>query len=186
MKKLTRNTATLCAVLVSSCLLLGSCSKAPTEASSGYAILDNEYVDYTFEYPEDWNTVENSGMVMVKAKKDNVSISCTTFDVKTETVESYWYGDGTEENKGFFDYFKTTLGGTVEVISEEETSLGKEQAPALSVTYTATMGDSEYMLTQIVGIYNGDAYTLTYTAKPDTHDTYKGALTHALSTFNFG
>ena len=48
------------------------------------------------------------------------------------------------------------------------------------------MGDSEYKLTQIVGIYNGDAYTLTYTAKPDTHDTYKGALTHALSTFNFG
>lgn len=175
----------VCAVLASSCLLLGSCSQKPTEASSGYEILDNEYVDYTFEYPLDWDIVENSGMVMVKAPKDNVTISCTTFDVGTDTVENYWYGDGTQEDKGFFEYLKSTLGGTVTVISEDETSLGEEQAPAISVTYSAEIDGTQYCLTQVVGIYNGDAYTLTYTAKPDTHSTYKGALTHALSTFRF-
>ena len=32
---------------------------------------------------------------------------------------------------------------------------------------------------------NGTAYTLTYTAKPETHDTYKAALTHAVTSFKF-
>lgn len=186
MKSMKRSVkASIC--LISCCLILGSCSQKPTEAAAGYILTDNQYVDYSFEYPDDWKVIDNTGMIMVKTEKDNVSISCTTFDIEDPqvVVDTYWYGDGTEGSTGYFDYLKSTLGGTVNVISDEEITLGDQQVPARQVTYTAEVAGVTYQFTQVVAIQTGAAYTLTYTAKPETHDTYKGALTHAISSFKF-
>ncbi len=164
-------------VAIASCVLLASCSKAPTEAQAGYEITENDYVDYTFEYPEDWELIRNDGMIAVKAPEGSVTISSTSFepDDPTMLAQEYW--------EGYFESFKETFGGTVSVITEEETKLG--DAAAKYVTYTATVVGSDYQFTQVTAIRNGTAYTLTYTATPDTHESYLPALTHAVTSFKF-
>lgn len=164
-------------VALASLTLLTSCSKAPTGAQAGYAIAGNDYVDYTFEYPEDWEIIRSDGMIAVKAPEGNVTVTCTSFepDDPTMLAQEYW--------EGYFESFKETFGGTVSVITEEETKL--DDAAAKYVTYTATVVGADYQFTQVTAIRNATAYTLTYTATPETHETYLPALTHAVTSFKF-
>ncbi len=170
-----KKTVKIAAVVISSCLFFTSCSKEPTEAAAGYAIAGNDYVDYTFEYPEEWEVVRSDGMIAVKPESENITLTCTSFEPDDPTMLAQEYWDG------YFSAFKDTFGGTVEIIKEEQTSLGG--AAAKYVTYTADIVGETYQFTQVCAIMNATAYTLTYTATPETHDTYISALTHAVTSF---
>ncbi len=161
-----------CAALLTACE-----STDPTAASPDFALAGNEFVNYTFEYPDLWEVVRNDGMIAVKEPEDNVSISCTTFepDDPTMAVLEYW--------NGYLDSFRDAFGGTVEVLSVEEIKL--DDVPAMLVTYSADAAGDPYRFTQCIGIRSGTAYTLTYTATPEVCDTYMSAMTHAVSTFRF-
>lgn len=195
-----KNTAKLCAIAVLSVGLLCSCSEAPNNGSSeNYAIAqveisdtkttDNEYVGYTFEYPKSWTILRNDGMISVQSAEDNpeerVTISCTTFDQYDATipVSIYWDGDGTEENPGYYKQMQKTIGGDFKEISRKELKLGNTGAPALLVTYSAQIVDKTYMFSQVVSIVGGSVYTFTYTALPDSFETWEPALTHAVTSF---
>lgn len=194
-----KNTAKLCAVTVVSLCLLCSCSKAPNNGTSqNYSVAqgtlenvtatENEYVDYTFEYPGDWTIIRNDGMIAVQSSEekvsDRVSISCTTFSVDPNlTVLEYWDGDGTEEKIGYYAKMKETIGGDFKEISRTELELGNTGAPALMVTYSATTVDMTYQFSQVVSIISGDVYTFTYTALPERFEEWKPAFTHAVASF---
>lgn len=174
-KEKMKATVKIAAVVLASCLLFSSCSKQPTEAAAGYAIAGNDYVDYTFEYPEKWVIDRNDGMIAVKPENESISISCTSFvpDDPTVLAQEYW--------DSYFTSFKETFGEKVEILKEEETKLGG--AAAKYVTYTAEIVGETYQFTQVCAMMNGTAYTLTYTATPETHDANLGALTHAVTSF---
>ena len=195
-----KNSAKICAVIVLSAAVLCSCSKAPNEGSSeNYAIArvqvsetnttENDYVGYTFEYPKSWTVLRNDGMISVQSSEDNplerVTISCTTFDQYDTTipVSVYWDGDGTEENPGYYKQMQNTIGGDFKEISRKELKLGNTEAPALLVTYSAQIVDQTYMFSQVVSIVEGSVYTFTYTALPDSFETWSSALTHAVTSF---
>lgn len=172
-----KKTAKITILLVCSCLLLSSCGEKYTEASSGYSITENQFVDYTFEYPEDWEVVRNDGMIAIKPENADVSLSCTIFepDDPSMLVNEYW--------DGYFRTYKETFGDKVEVVSEEETVL--HDVPAKDITYKSEIVGENFTFNQIVAVRNGTVYTLTYTAKPEDFDTYKSALTHAITSFRF-
>ena len=191
----------LCAIAVSSLVLLCSCSKAPNDGTSeNYAVAqaeiqttavtDNAYVGYTFEYPKSWSVIRNDGMICVMSGEDNpnerVTISCTTFDSNdpTLTVLAYWDGDGTDENPGYYNLMKQTIGGDFTEISRKETKLGNTGAPALKVTYQATVVDKTYCFSQVISVFNGSIYSFTYTALPEYFESWEAALTHAVTSFS--
>lgn len=172
-----KRTIKIAAIIACSCLLLSSCGEKYTEASNGYSITENQFVDYTFEYPEDWQLIRNDAMIAVKPENANVSLSCTIFepDNPAMLVNEYW--------DGYFKTYKETFGDKLEIISDEETVLC--DVPAKDITYTSEIVGDTYTFNQIVAVRNGTVYTLTYTAKPDEFDTYKSAVTHAVTSFRF-
>lgn len=165
------------AIAVGAALVFCACGKQPTEAAPDYKLAGNDFVDYTFEYPEAWDLVRDDGMIAVKAANENVSISCTSFepDKPELLVQEYW--------DGYYESFVKTFGTEPEILEEDETKLGG--VPAKTITYRCDLAGETYVFTQVTGVYNGTAYTLTYTATPDTHDTYRSALTHAVTSFQF-
>ncbi len=171
-----KNIKKIAIIGISACLLLSSCTQ-PQEAAPDYTLTENQYVDYTFEYPEAWEILRNDGMIAVGSKESNVSVSCTSFtpDNQMTTAQEYW--------NGYFESFRETYGDKVEVLLDEEIKL--DDAPAKYVTYTAEIVDTKYQFTQVTAIRNGTAYTITYTATPELYETYKAALTHIISSFNF-
>ncbi len=172
-----KKTIKIAALLACSCLILSSCGNKQSVATGGFSVTENQFVDYTFEYPEDWKLIRNDGMIAIKPDNDNVSLSCTIFepDNPSMLVNEYW--------DGYFKTYKETFGDKVEVVSEEETVL--HDVPAKDITYTSEIVGESYTFNQVVAIRNGTVYTLTYTAKPDDFDTYKSALTHAVTSFRF-
>lgn len=195
-----KTTTKLCTIAVCSLVFLCSCNAPNNGTSENYAAAtteitdiantENEYVGYTFEYPKSWNVIRNDGMICVQSNEDNpdnrVTISCTTFDSNDPmlTVLAYWDGDGTEENPGYYNRMKKTLGGSFTEISRKETKLGNTGAPALKVTYEAEVADRTYRFSQVISVMQGSVYTFTYTALPETFEVWESALTHAVTSFS--
>lgn len=195
-----RKTAKLGIVVLSSFLLLCSCSDAPNDGTSeNYDVAsveitdakttDNKYVGYTFEYPKDWKVIRNDGMIAVQSQEDDpekrVTISCTSLDSldPSLTVSSYWDGDGTEEKPGYYKQMQETIGEDFDERERKELKLGNTGAPALRVTYNAKVVDKNYKFSQVVSVIDGTVYTFTYTALPGSFKTHEADFTHAVSTF---
>lgn len=207
------NTTKLAAIALSSFVMLSSCSKAPSQGTSeNYNIAEvsanvdkddvsaelpnesgvttnNDYVNYTFEYPKSWTIERNDGMISLKSseedKNERVTLSCTSYDTYDPqmTVLKYWDGDGTEQNPGYYNQLKETLGGSFTEILRKELKLGNTGSPALKVTYSAKLADKEYRFSHIVSVMEGTVYCFTYTALPEAFETWESALTHAATTF---
>lgn len=188
------------AIALTSLVLLCSCSEKPNEGTSeNYTVAsvevgdnkstENEYVGYTFEFPKEWSVIRNDGMISVQSNEQNpderVTISCTSFDSRDPqmAVLTYWDGDGTEENPGYYKQMQDTIGGDFTEFSREELKLGSTGAPALRVVYGAKIADTTYQFSQVVSIIEGTVYTFTYTALPQSYDKWESALIHAVTSF---
>lgn len=195
-----KKTVKLGIAVLSSLVLLCSCSEEPNKGTSenyeianvkteGNKLTDNKYVEYTFEYPKDWAVLRNDGMISVQSDEDNpnerVTISCTAVDSRIPdiTVNDYWYGkDG---QPGYYKQMQETIGGDFKEISKKEVKLGNTGAPALRVTYNAKVADKTYKISQVVSVISGSVYTFTYTALPERFDHWEAAFTHAVTSFQF-
>ena len=154
---------------------LGACGKTPDPAD-GMALATNDYVDFSFEYPQEWELLRDDAMIAVGDADDNANLSVTSFETKdpNQPVLEYW----TEYKEVFAEAF-----GEMEIVSEDEIQLGG--VPALRVHYTNTLLEDTFSCDMVIGIRNGIVYTMTYTAKPDTYDAHIGNLDYAVTTFQF-
>jgi len=199
-------TAKLCLVGLSSLVLLCSCSDAPTQSTSeNFEIAQNEFTTYTFEYPKDWTVIRNDAMISVKSSeedpKEAVTISCAYWDVNPKiTVNDYWYGDGTEENPGYYQKLREALGGKFteinedkedtesaedESIKQEKMYFGNTPYEAIRMDYTVETPDGTRQFSEVVAIISEQsrAYHILYTSLPEYHDNHEADFTHAVSTF---
>ena len=134
-------------------------------------------VQYACYVPKSWVTDLSDKMTYAyypESGKPNVTVTSYS-PSENITAESY-FKDCERE------YQDTLLGYSRTEEPESRTVGGRN---ALSYVYTVTYGDSEYKIMQTVLIYNGLAYSITYTARSERYDAYLEDVKMILDNFRF-
>lgn len=175
-------------LLAAMLLLLCSCSEDKI-ASSGNTLAGydggNKAVDYSFEYPEDWELSSNDGVVAIKIDCDG---SSSTSRYATINVMAFTLSDD-QKNCGARDYWNTHSGeiestyGDYSLLDEAEISI--DGIPALRVKYTGSLTENVYTFSQSICIRNGVVYLITLSALQDDFDNVFADYETVLNTFYF-
>lgn len=135
-------------------LCFTSCSG---KAEEGYAVIESETCDFTFEYPENWTETYKDGMLSVTKIGDATNANIIGFS----------FGHGLEKVPSSLEYwetYKAQLEETfknVSVTKVEPIELGgAEQAHAY---YTVTIGEEVFEKETLLVVYGDRVYTLTLT-----------------------
>ena len=134
-------------------------------------------VQYACYVPKSWVTDLNDKLTYAyvdESGKPNVTVTC--FSPSTDiTTEQYFTECEMEYKKNLNGYL--LLGApSSRVVAERD---------ALSYQYKAVYGDTEYKIMQTVLIYNGLAYSITYTARADAYDAHLADVEQILNSFRF-
>ena len=134
-------------------------------------------VQYACYVPKSWVTDLSDKLTYAyypESGKPNVTVTCYSPSVDI-TAEQYF-------NECEIEYKKNIAG--YELLGEPKSRVvaGRD---ALSYEYKAVYGGSEYKIMQTVIIYNGFAYSITYTARADAYDAHLSDVEVILHTFRF-
>ena len=173
---------TLCAILCAAAvgLCITSCSKAPEE---GYATMQSESCDFTFEYPADWTETYKDGMLSVTKLGDVSGANIVGFSFRhglesTPTSMEYW---SVYENQ-LSETFKNV--NVNEVLPVELG--GAEQVKAF---YTVTIGEEVFEKETLLIVYGDKVYTLTLTQgswmgeKPEGFEDFSAEFENSIKSF---
>ena len=186
-------------------LLLSSCQKEikniPTEEilDDGTVILaENNAVDFYFYYPENFIIDKNAAMISLYINDSEVvesdikepgtgenivylskpNLSATVFDLpagKYETVDEYWRDLGIPSFEKIFQDIKP----------EADENLTINEISAKKYTFSCSVSDMKYKISNIICIRKHRVYIITYTATENKYETYVNVLNTVAETFKF-
>lgn len=134
-------------------------------------------VQYACYVPKSWVTDLNDKLTYAyfpESGKPNITVTCYSPSVDI-TAEQYF-------NECEIEYKKNIAG--YELLGEPVSRTVAER-DALSYEYKAVYGGSEYRIMQTVIIYNGFAYSITYTARAEAFDAHLPDVELVLKYFRF-
>ena len=143
----------------------------------GMKIASDDKIEYRLYVPKTWICKSDSGKseayypesarsnVNVTSYSPNEQMTLDTYGALC--IESY------ENSLSGFDLVETTLGVTMG---------GKD---ALSFTFTTTYDEVTYKQRQVIVLYGGIFYTLTYTATEENYDLHNDDVEKIISAFAF-
>lgn len=135
-------------------------------------------VQYACYVPKAWVTDLSDKLTYAyydESGKPNVTVTCYAPSTESITAEQYFTSCEME--------YKENLSG-YELLGEPiKRTVAERQA--LSYQYKAVYGDSEYKIMQTMLIYNGLAYSITYTARADAYEAHLDDVELILNSFRF-
>lgn len=144
----------------------------------GMKLASESKIEYRFYIPNSWNTALGDGAstaFYAESGRPNVSVSSYPLTTDAE-IDAKKYFELCEED------YKKQLSG-YELISEEARTV--HDRDAISFTYKTLYGSTEIRIMQTVFIYNGSAYSITYTALADRFDAHMDDVVRMLDEFRF-
>ena len=142
----------------------------------GMKIASDGDIEYRFYVPTSWVCDSESGSSMAyipESGKPNMTVTAYISD-DVMSVEEYF--ELCEEK------YEDNITG-YEFIGKEEREVGK--CDAVSYTYKATYGGTDFTIMQTVLSYNDRLYSLTYTAPADLFDAHIEDVEAILDAFRF-
>ena len=179
MKKILLRTLLLLSAAVL-CLSAVSCQNK-VDVPDGMQLCSEDHLEYYFFVPTNWvdNTVSGStSAYLTKEGKHVVSVLVTSY-VPGEALDIAGYWDICEEEykKVFENYtLLSPIDGTKTTVSNLN---------ATEFVYTADLAGVSYKYNQTVFVKSERFYTITYTATPETYDTYLSDLAAMKANFTF-
>ena len=174
----------LLALLV--CLSLFACSKKDGDVPQGYLDAGTEGVNYRFFYPDTWQLDRSDpGMTSVYYSEtdfSNVSVTAFTADPRYKTASEYaenYYFEHFADNFNNLEVEKNQ-DGTIKLHSKE---VGGSEG--VYAEYAAVFAGEMYRFRSYFTIYNGEVYTVTYTAKADVFTSHTEAVTGMVEQMRF-
>ena len=141
----------------------------------------DEDVQYACYVPESWVTDLNDKLTYAyfpeKDSDSNPNITVTCFSPSIDNITAKQYFEESEIE------YKKNIAGYERLGEPSERKVAERDA--LSYQYKAKYGESEYKIMQTVLIYNGLAYSITYTARADVYDTHLDDVNKILDNFRF-
>lgn len=147
------------------------------EAPEGMKLASNEDVSYAFYVPESWEIDENEEIFAATAP-DGSSMSVIPYMPGSDeimNVPEYY-----EWNKAAM--LKTSPNGLEELSSEE---IRVDGVAAMRYEYRYTVGGVTYHYLQVITVWRGMFYNLTYTALPEKFDANLADVQRILDAFDF-
>jgi hypothetical protein len=142
----------------------------------GMKLASEDNIEYRFYIPNEWNTdLSDGASIAFYSESGRPNVSVSSYSLR-EDMDAKTYFSLCEE-----DYKKTLEG--YELISSEERKI--HDIDAVSYTYKTVYGSAELRLMQTVFIYNGSAYSITYTALADRFEAHLDDVEQMLSAFRF-
>lgn len=176
MKKITRITAALLAVLLTAFVAV-SCSKKD-DIPAGMIKASDEKADFTLYVPEKWTVdVKEAAVSAYCSKNDPSSVSMMAWELEytNSSLDEWWEVNLSEIEKVF---------SNVEVISTENAII--DGLNAKKYTYTASLGEYDYTIMQAACIKNVNVYLFTYTSVPENFDAHSEEIQNIISNIKIG
>jgi len=147
------------------------------EAPEGMQLASNEDVSYAFYVPSSWSVSKNEEIFAATAP-DGSNMSVIPYMPASDEVMSVpeYY----EWNKAAM--IKTSPNGFEELSAEEITVDG---AAAMRYEYLYTVGGVTYRYAQVITVWRGMFYNLTYTALPERFEANLTDVQAILAAFDF-
>ncbi len=179
MKKILLRTLLLLTAAVL-CLSAVSCQNK-VDVPDGMQLCSEDHLEYYFFVPTSWvdNTVSGSTSAFVTSNGKHVVSVLVTSYVPEEALDIAGYWDICEE-----EYVKV-FDNFVLISPAEGTETTVSDMNATEFVYTADLAGESYKYNQTIFVHNGRFYTITYTATPDSYDTYLSDLAAMKANFTF-
>ncbi|HCG36060.1 MAG TPA: hypothetical protein DER23_06935 [Clostridiales bacterium] len=141
-------------------------------AALGMLLATNDALYFAVNYPQNWDLLQNDGLILVKAKDANVTVSATAISTLSGVkVLSEDVGD-------FFDQLtKTFIRLSFEQVNEDGSPRGTEirvaGREAASYVYAYTFSEVEFKC-RLTAFYDEEGYfhTILYTASAQDYEVY--------------
>ena len=176
MKKIIRITAAVL-VLVLTVFAAVSCKKGD-DAPKGMKKASDEKADFTLYVPEKWTVDIVEAAVSAYCSADDpssVSMMAWSLEYSDSTLDEWWDVNLDEIKKVFSD---------VEVTDTADTLL--DGLYAKKYTYTASLGEYDYVIIQAACVKNATVYVFTYTSVPEKFDAHTEEVGEMLSYIKIG
>lgn len=159
---------------------------AAPEAPEGYQVYVDEIYGTTFHYPVDWEVEGSDGGGIVAAFiapledendvfEENVSVAIE--DMGGEDVTMEMLAEASKKQLG-------EVIANFQVVKEETAEL--DGLPFYSLYFSGTQGELDLIWQQVFMIVDGFAYIFTYTAEPESFDTFVGQAGAIIGSWNAG
>lgn len=168
------------ALLLLLLLSIVSCSSNPLTPPDGMQLCSKDTLEYAFFVPNSWsvNAKSDATSAFISLGSDNkpkASVSVTSYAAEIELdLDGYWDICEEEYRKEFKSF--TFIAESATVVA------GKN---AKEFIYTADFSGVTYKFSQTVFIDRGMFYIITYTARPDSYDTFRADLDAMRNAFTF-
>ena len=196
-------------MMILACLIIfSSCSEKEAknisteiefaDGSGNGVLAENSVVDFYFYYPENFSIKRDDSMIVVAVNDEEIlqsdvqqpdsqefipimtkpNLSAQVFnltDDKYETIEQCW------ENFVLPSY--QSIYQDIEIVSEDDLTVA--EFTAKKYTYTCSLSDMKFKVSQIIFFKKQQVYFLTYTATESKYQTYINVLNTAAETFKF-
>jgi len=157
-----------------------SCASNALEPPEGMQLCSKDTLEYVFFVPNSWsvNAKTDATSAFISLGSDNkpaASVTVTSYTPEAELdLDGYWDICEEEYRKEFKNY--TFIAEAATLVAEKN---------AKEFIYTADFSEVTYKFSQTVFINQGMFYVITYTARPDTYDTFRAHLDQMKSAFAF-
>ena len=151
---------------------------AKVAAPEGMKIASSDEVAYRFFVPQDWVIDRDQRIFAAYEPSDRTNVSVVPYMPATDgmTVDEF-FGMASDLMQ------QTADSGSYEQIGYTDAMLGSQKAKAYDFTYT--VGGKTYRYRQIIAVYKGMFYTLTYTASGASFEEHMDALNAVTAAFVF-
>ncbi len=170
---------------IRSAFVLGEAAHTDTEIKTdkktpdGMKIASSSQREYVFYVPADWACNTENKMSEAhypSSTKPNVTVTSFTPDGDIDAREYFLQCEELYKKAENLSSYSRTDEPTERVVGGRN---------ALSYIYSASYGEAKFKIMQTVFIYNGMAYSITYTALDSDFDTFMPAVESILSAFRF-
>lgn len=167
-------------------LSLFACKSGDGDVPQGYLDAGTEGVEYRFFYPDTWLLDRHDpGMTSVYFSDTDFSNVSVTVFVPTERYES--------ASQYAQSYYFEHLQGTFPNVTPERNQDGSYKFHTVTIDgvegaradYAATVDGTEFAFRSYFVLYNGNIYTVTYTAKRDLFDSHTDAVQGMIEQMRF-
>ena len=144
---------------------------------NGMKKASDDGVQYACYVPKNWVTDLSDKMTYAyypESGKPNVTV--TSYSPSVEMTAEQYFADCEME-------YKKTLNSYERTEEPEKRTVGGRNA--FSYQYTVKYGESVYKIMQTVLMYNGLAYSITYTARAESYDAHLEDVKTILDNFRF-
>ena len=149
--------------------------KVDKKTPDGMKIASYDGAQYVFYVPTSWACDLTGKLTEAHTSDRKANITVTAYALSNDmTVEQYFLMCENSYKKDIKGY---------ERLSSADREVGGRSA--ISYTYKAVYGEVEYRIMQTVFGYNGQMYSITYTATAESFDTYNADVTKMLDAFRF-